>query len=136
MIYSETTPNTPVDPTIDVWPTNCYNCENDCQGIILDVLREEDPFEKTLNLQYLIHTTLTSKGYYEVNLELIQFRGKPTEALKLTHYQAVRFANNMMKLGYPCRVLPAEKPRWKYVVIKGHSPEDLLNVYHFLDVIE
>ena len=37
-VYSETTSNTP-DIELEV-PTSCYNCSNDCMGILLEIFKE------------------------------------------------------------------------------------------------
>ena len=39
-IYNETMSNT---PEIEIEePTSCYNCDNDCMGIILEIFKEGD----------------------------------------------------------------------------------------------
>ena len=124
---------------IDV-PTNCYNCNNDCPGIFLDVIKHQElnnP-ETYFNMQFLIGEKLSDKGYGAVTLERVPLNGEFIFALKLEHTVVNRFVTNMEKLGYPCNVLPVlpgHKRRYRLVTFEDHTPMELLNVYHHLEVI-
>lgn len=115
--------------------TNCYNCDNDCPGIILDIFRQVDP-QTIFNMQFLISEKLAEKGYGAVNLCYEKINGNPQHVLQFSYTEVDKFVENMNRLGYPCKSVPAHKRRYRFVVFENATPMDLLHVYHYLDVIE
>lgn len=116
---------------------NCYNCHNDCMGILLDLIeyQEHNNPEAIFNMQFLISEKLADKGYHAVNLSYEHVDGKDQHVLQFEYTEVNRFVQNMEALGYTCRIIPAHKPRYKYVIFEDHTPMDLLHVYHYLEVI-
>ena len=134
-IYNETMSNT---PEIEIEePTSCYNCDNDCMGIVLDIIKyqEQNNPETIFDMQFLISEKLADKGYGAVNLCYERVDGEDQEVLQFSYTEVNRFVKNMESLGYHCRILPAHKPRYKNVIFEGYTPMDLLHVYHHLEVI-
>ena len=118
-----------MNPTIEPEvPTNCYNCNNDCMGILLDIFKEytEDP-------SYRISTILVEdKGYYQVNTDFVD--GKP--CLTMYKNEAKKFARNMKKFGFECTIqVHDSKKSMAHVFIKDTDPRDLIYIYHQLEVI-
>ncbi|MBE6508224.1 MAG: hypothetical protein E7Z77_02295 [Methanobrevibacter sp.] len=120
-------------------PVSCYNCNNDCPGILLDMIKHKEAQQVTpetiFNMQFLIGEKLADRGYGAVNLAYEQIDGEYQHVLQLEYTVVNRFVENMTRLGYTCRILPAHKPRYKFVTFEGYTPMDLLNVYHHLEVI-
>ena len=116
---------------------NCYNCHNDCPGILLDVIKYQELMnpESIFHMQFLISEKLADKGYHAVNLCYERVDGEYQHVLQFSYIEVNRFVKNMEDLGYHCRILPAHKPRYKNVIFEGYTPMDLLHVYHHLEVI-
>ena len=70
-----------------------------------------------------------------VNLCYEHVEGKMQHVLQFDYNEADKFVKNMNELGYTCKSVPAHKKRYRNVVFKDHTPMDLLNVYHHLEVI-
>lgn len=117
--------------------TSCYTCNNDCPGILLDVIKYQELMnpESIFHMQFLISEKFADKGYHAVNLSREYVEGEYQEVLQFSYTEVNRFVQNMEALGYPCRIVPAHKRRYKWVIFEGYTPMDLLHVYHHLEVI-
>ena len=122
----------------EVRSTNCYNCDNNCPGILLDVIRYQELMnpDAIFHMQFLISEKLSDKGYHAVNLSYENINGAYQHVLQFSYEEVDKFVENMNRLGYPCKSVPAHKRRYRFVVFENATPMDLLYVYHYLDVIE
>lgn len=118
-------------------PVNCYNCNNNCPGILLDVIKYQELLnpETVFNMQFLISEKLADKGYSAVNLCYENINGTYQHVLQFSYTEVDKFVDNMTRLGYPCESVPAHKKRYRWVVFKDYTPMDLLHIYHHLEVI-
>ena len=123
-VYNETMSNTP-EIEISI-PTSCYNCNNDCPGIFLDIFKEDDPLADFMQKQTELCDALSGKGYRACNLEYLN----DTPVIEMSHSVVARFVKNMSKLGYTCNVYAAHKPRYKLIEIKGEHPFDLIRIFN------
>ena len=117
--------------------TSCYNCKNNCPGILLDVIKYQELMnpDTIFHMQFLISEKLSYKGYRCVNLCYVNVEGEMQHVLQLDYDQVDKFVENMNQLGYTCKSIPAHKRRYRWVVFKEYTPMELLYVYHYLDVI-
>lgn len=119
-------------------PVSCYTCNRDCPGILLDMIKQQEQEvtpETFFNMQFIIGEKLADRGYGAVNLNRELIEGEYHYVLQLEHSVVNRFVKNMTNLGYNCKILPAHKKRYRFVTFEGYTPMDLLNVYHYLEVI-
>lgn len=105
-IYNETMSNTSVDDLH--LGENCYTCNNDCQGIILDIFREVPDwdnltFDENQYYNDRIYELFLSKGYRNVyysdyNCECQE----PQVDMYVSH--ALTMVRHLKPLGYDCSI--------------------------------
>lgn len=118
-------------------PTSCYNCSNDCPGIILKVYPEKS-FEHENHVQYLINKIIVDqKNYYVANTATHM----GMKCLKMYYQEGMKFKRNMEKMGYKVVVIRDSFKRYSaFVYIHDENdnrlnPEELIHVFRELEVI-
>ena len=143
-IYSETTSNTPVDPTLEFYPTSCYNCNNDCPGILLEVFRQEPDwdnlsFDELSEYNYKLFSVFIRKGYHSVNYSTGNYFC-PVHHLEMYKGEARKLAVELEDLGYVTRIVscPTNTFKCNFVIIKAGNvlnPCSMLPVFETLRII-
>ena len=135
-IYSETTSNTSRDET-HLLGENCYTCDNDCPGIILEIFKENS-FERETHVQYLISGILVDEKHYYLANYATHIGLK---CLVMYYQEGQKFKRNMEKLGYQVTVVRDSFKRYSaHILIHKDEnlvdPADLIHVFRELEVIK
>lgn len=110
--------------------SNCYNCHEDCPGI-LDIYNDDDPDSKIQSI------FVEEKGYYVVNVNIALLNGVMTPCLELYSNEALKFQKNMASMGFVTQI--RRNPSKKYlrnVFFSGHNPRNMIHIFENLEVIK
>lgn len=122
---------TPNDAAIEE-PTNCYNCTNDCMGIVLEIFKEDE-----VDPDYQINKIFEEKGYYCVNTHMALLHGVMTPCLTMYSNEAFKFKRNMTKLGFHVTLKRNNSKKYlRNVFLSGYNPREFIKIFEKLDVIK
>lgn len=119
-------------------PVSCYNCDNDCPGVILEVFKENS-FEHETHVQYLISSILVDQKHYYMANTTTHLGMK---CLKMYYVEGEKFARNMAKFGYKVILIRDSFKRYSaFVFINDENddrvdPEELIHIFRALEVIK
>lgn len=137
-IYLEGMVNTPVDLTNENL-TSCYTCNNDCPGVILDVLREDKPsWEQACQASSDIADVFYARNYHNVNFNEGTFRCRLPH-LQMYVSEAKTLRKHLEPQGYSVELIENRdnKFRCSVVILYRHRhvhPLDMIPVFRNLPV--
>ena len=122
----------------EIMPESCYNCSNDCMGIIEHIFKR---IEDDNHANFLINSILVEdKGYYSANYSSTFYNGRFEKCITLYNNEASKFSHNMIKLGY--QIFFARNKAKNYltdVIIKKDNlvkdPKNLIYIFRQLEEI-
>ena len=124
-------------PSIE-YPESCYNCSNDCMGILKYIFKHQ---EDSNHANFLISTIIEDKGYYLAKYSHAIYNGRLEPCISLYKTEAGKFSHNMIKLGYQiCTVKNNAKNYLTDLIIKKDNqvvdPKNLIYIFRQLEVIK
>lgn len=119
------------------YPESCYNCSNDCMGILKYIFKHQ---EDDNHANFLISCIIEDKGYYLAKYSHVIHNGNLEPCISLYKTEASKFMHNMIRLGY--QIIFEKNNSKNYltdVIIKKDNvivnPKDLIYVFRTLEVI-
>ena len=123
-------------PSIE-YPESCYNCNNDCMGILPHIFKK---YEDNSHANFLISNIIEDKGYYYAKYSHVIYNGNLEPCISLYKSESGKFMSNMIKLGY--QITFARNNSKNYltdVIIRKDNlvvdPKDLIYIFRQLEVI-
>lgn len=123
-------------PSIE-YPESCYNCSNDCMGILKYIFKHQ---EDNNHANFLISNIIEDKGYYLVKYSTTIYNGSVTPCISLYKRESGKFMSNMIKLGYQISFVRNNSRNYLTdIIIKKDNvvvdPKDLIYIFRQLEEI-